>query len=284
MFDKSFTVLTESVERFSSGNGFANAAAIAYYAAFSLPSMLLISISLVGLFVEPVDVTGEINRQIENVAGEEAAEQVQQIVSAANQPRQSLFATLVGGVMLLIGSTGVLVQLQTALNEVWGVKSGERTSAWLSVILKRVISLGMLLVMAFLLLITISVRALMSELGGRLDDILPTSMTSGMLLVVNQLVGVVVFALLIAAMFRFLPATRVPWRSVWFGALVTTILFAIGRQAMGLYLTMSDPGAIYGAAGSLAIILIWVYYASLIFIFGAQLTQAWSENSEAVAA
>lgn len=280
MIEKSVGVLKASIEKFSSGNGFANAAAIAYYAAFSLPSMLLISIALVGMFVEPSDVKGEIKQQIESVAGEEAAEQVQEIVAAANKPDKSLVATIVGGVMLLVGSTGVLVQLQSALNEVWEVESEQRSSNWPGLILKRVVSLSMLLVMAFLLLITISVKALLSELGGQLDEILPATMSSGMLLLVNQGIGFSVLALLLAAMFRFLPDEKVPWPSVWFGAFVTTFLFAIGRQVMGWYLALSDPGAVYGAAGSLAIILIWVYYASLILIFGAQLTRTWWERSE----
>ena len=130
--------------------------------------------------------------------------------------------------------------------------------------------------MAFLLLVTISIRAVLSELGSQLDAYLPTMLSTGMLMVINQVVSFIFIAILLAAMFRFLPDAKVPWRSAWFGALVVAAMFSIGKQLMGIYLNVSNPGAVYGAAGSLAIILIWVYYASLILIFGAQLTQVWS--------
>ena len=265
-----------SIERFSENNGFSNAAAISYYAAFSLPSMLLISIAIVGFFVEPEDVRGEIGRQVENVAGEEAADQVEQIVESVDKPRQGLLASIAGGLMLVVGATGVLVQLQGALNQVWQVKAKPNGNGWFDLLFKRVISLGMLLVMAFLLLITISIRAVLTELGSQLDSYLPVMLSTGMLMVINQVVSFVFIAILLAAMFRFLPDAKVPWRSAWFGALVIAGMFSIGKQLMGVYLDISNPGAIYGAAGSLAIILIWVYYASLILIFGAQLTQVWS--------
>ena len=276
MLRKIWQTLTISLERFSVNNGFSNAAAIAYYAAFSLPSMLLISIALVGFFVEPEDVRGEIGRQVESVVGEEAADQVEQIVEAADKPKQEWLASIVGMLMLMVGATGVLVQLQAALNQVWNVKAKPDQNTWLRLILKRFLSLGMLLVVAFLLLVTISVRAVLSELGPELDQYLPSTLSTGMLVFINQSVAFIVITILLAAMFRFLPDVKVPARSVWFGALVTATMFTIGKQLMGVYLSLSNPGAVYGAAGSLAIILIWVYYASAILIFGAQLTQTWS--------
>ena len=278
MFQKIGRILTVSLERFGENNGFANAAAISYYAAFSLPSMLLISIALVGFFVEPEDVQGEIGRQVENVVGEEAADQVEQIVEAADEPKQGWFASIAGGLMLLVGATGVLVQLQLALNQVWQVKAEPTRNTWLNMVLKRVLSLGMLLVIAFLLLVTISVRAVLSELGSQLDVYLPSTLSAGMLMAVNQVVAFIILTILLAAMFRFLPDAKVPWHCVWLGGVVTAAMFSIGKQLMGVYLNVSNPGAVYGAAGSLAIILIWVYYASAIVIFGAQLTQVWSSR------
>jgi membrane protein len=278
MFQKPVSVLIESYHRFSQNNQMAHAAAIAYYAAFSLPSMLLILISLVGFFVEPQDVRGEINRNIENIAGKDAAEQVEEIIIAANKPRENLIATVIGGGMLLIGSTGVLFQLQTALNHVWQVTAKPDSNNLLAFVLKRIMSLSMLLVFAFLLVVTISMRAAMAEMGAQLDALLPATFTSGMMVVVNQIVGFIMMMLLLAAMFRFLPDARVPWRSVWFGALITTLLFSVGQQVMAYYLSTSNPGEVYGAAGSLVIILIWVYYASIIVLFGAQLNQTWSSK------
>ena len=276
MFQKIWQVFNISQQRFFENNGLANAAATSYYAAFSLPSLLLISIALVGFFVETEDVRGEIGRQVENVAGEVAADQVEQIVEAADKPTRGWLASISGGLMLLVGATGVLIQLQGALNQVWKVEAEVTRNTLIGMLLKRVLSLGMVLVMAFLLLVTISVRAILSEVGSQLDALLPSMLSSGMLAVINQVVAFVVIAVLLASMFRFLPDAKVPWRSVWFGALVTSAMFAIGKQIMGVYLDVSNPGAIYGAAGSLAIILIWVYYASAIVIFGAQVTQVWS--------
>lgn len=276
MVEKLFKLLMLSSERFSANDGLANSAAIAYYAAFSLPSMILIAIALVGLVVEPKDVEGEIGRQVEIVAGEKAADQIETIVEAANEPEDSKLATISGILMLLVGATGVLVQLQAALNKIWSVKIDPDQNAWVSMLIKRILSMGMVLVMAFLLLITISARAVISELGSQLDVYLPPVLSTGMLAMLDQVASFVIFAILLAAMFRFLPDVKVPWKSVWFGAVVTASLFAVGKQLMGVYLSISQPGAVYGAAGSLAIILIWVYYSSMILLFGAQLTQTWT--------
>jgi len=274
---KPFSVFVQSCTRFNENNGIANSAAIAYYAAFSLPSLLLISISLVGFFVEPDDVKGEIDHHIESIAGEEAADQMLEIVVAANNPQKSFLATVFGGVMLLIGATGVLVQLQTSLNQVWRVEAQPDKNTWLAIIIKRLLSMSMLLVIAFLLLVTISVRALLSEVGSNLDVNLPEALSTGMVILINQVAAFVLISILLASMFRFLPDVRVPWRDVWFGALITSFLFAVGKQVMGYYLELSNPGQVYGAAGSLAVILIWVYYASMIVLFGAQVTKTWSD-------
>ncbi|QEG20382.1 YihY/virulence factor BrkB family protein [Mariniblastus fucicola] len=276
MFKKLINLIAVSAERFNENDGLSSSAAIAYYAAFSLPSILLISFSILGFFVEPTDVQGEIGLQVEDAIGEQAVEQLEEIVTSANQPKQNVFSTVVGGLMLLIGATGVLTQLQIALNKVWRVNHGDQRNPWLSMLLKRVLSLGMLLVMAFLLLVSISIRAIVSELGAQLDAVLPAVLSSGMLLVLNQVLSFVFLTTLLTAMFRFMPDVQVPWRSVWFGAFVTAVLFTLGKQLMGLYISYGNPGAVYGAAASLAIILAWVYYASSIVLFGAQLTQTWT--------
>lgn len=255
-----------------------NAAAMAYYTAFALPSLLVISILIVGFFIEPQEIQGEIGRQIRSVAGEETAQQIQEIVVAANKPKETYIASTIGFVMLLIGASGVLAQLQTTLNDFWGVEVAVAKSGWLSLICKRLISFGMLLVIAFMLLVTITVRAAIAEFGQRVDRLLPDPFTSGLVSVINVVASFIILLLLLAAMFRFLPDAKVPWRCVWFGATVTSVLFAVGQQVVAIYLRYAHPGEVYGTAGALAVILIWVYYACMILLFGSQLTRVWADS------
>jgi len=271
-------LIVNSIYKFVENQGPLFAAAMAYYTAFALPSILILSITLVGFFVDPQDIQGEIGRQVENVAGQQAAEQVREIVIAANQSKGTVVASTIGVCMLMIGATGVLVQLQAALNLFWGVEAQPNQNTWLAMVVKRFLSLGMLLVIAFLLLVTITIRAAIDEFGHQIDGLLPKQFSTGMLSLVDSGVSFALLLLLLAAMFRFMPDAKVAWKSVWFGAFVTSVLFSVGKQLMGIYLTVGRPGAVYGAAGSLAVILVWVYYSSIILLFGAQLTSMWAKS------
>lgn len=273
-----FAILLASISKFIENNGPMNAAAMAYYTAFALPSLLVISIMIVGIFIEPQEIRGEIGRQIESVAGHDTAEQIQEIVVAANKPKETYIASTIGFVMLLIGASGVLAQLQTTLNNFWGVKDVSAENGWMSLIFKRLVSFGMVFVIAFLLLVTITVRAAIAEFGQQLDSLLPAPWNSGMVSLINIGATFVILILVLAGMFRFLPDAEVPWRCVWFGATVTSVLFALGQQAMAVYLKYAHPGEVYGTAGALAVILIWVYYACMILLFGAQLTRVWEDS------
>ena len=273
-----FSLIVKSIQQFVANDGPLYAAAMSYYTAFALPSVLIMSIALAGWFVEPHQARGVIGQQIEQVAGEDAAEQIEAIVIAAERDQKGWIASLVGGVMLLVGSTGVLAQLQYAFNHIWGVKTRKRDNLWLKLIIKRLLSLGMLLVLAFILLVTMTVNAMLAGFGSRLETLLPSGLSVGVLGLLNGTFSFAILVLLLAAMFRVFPDSKIPWQAVWFGSAVTAVLFTLGKHLMAFYIQSSNVGAVYGTAGSLAVILIWVYYACIILLFGAQMTRCWMDD------
>jgi len=198
------------------------------------------------------------------------------VLQHAERPGGGLVPTLLGIGALLLGATGAVMQLQQALNRAWEVKAvGGGIKAFFG---KRVFSLGLLLAIAFFLLVSLAVSAMLSAAGDRLGGLLPEGLSTAVLFVINLVISLAVIGLLFAAMFKVLPDAKIAWRDVWVGAVVTALLFMIGKFLIGLYLGKSNPGEPYGAAGSLAILLVWIYYSSIIVLFGAEFTQTWAER------
>ena len=251
------------------------AAALAYYALFSLPPLLVIVTWIATRAFDPQEVRGHIGSQLQNVVGEEGAEQVATMVEKAQRPEQRTLGAIVGIGALLFGATGALGQLQASLNRVWGVKPDPQAGGVKQFLLKRVLSLAMVLVIGFLLLIALVVTAVVSAVS---DQWLPGNWSRPLLLVVSQAVDFGVATLLFAALFKVLPDAKIAWRDVWVGAGVTALLFVLGKFALGFYLGRSDVGSAFGVAGSLALILVWIYYSGLILLLGAEFTQVWARS------
>lgn len=256
------------------------AAALSYYAVFALPPLLLLILLLLGAFLDPQDVQGRLASQIGALMGPSAAGMTRTILQLARPPGHGALVPAVLGILaLLLGATGAFVQLQAALNRAWEVKPDPEQGGIRSFLVKRIFSFGMILAIAFLLLVSLVLSAALSAMGDSLGAFLPGGVSALLLQVANQLLSLGMITLLFAAMLKVLPDARVAWRDVWVGAAATALLFVAGELLLGLYIGRSHPGEAFGAAGSLGVIFIWIYYSSMILLFGAEFTQAWAQHA-----
>jgi membrane protein len=252
------------------------AAAMSYFMAFSLPPLLVLILMLVGLLFDPADVQGRIESEMGRLLGGDGARMVQEMINAANRPQnRGVLPALMGIVVLLFGATGAFGQLQAALNRAWEVKPDPKAGGWKRFIGKRLLSLGMVLTIAFLLMVSLVLDAALTAFGDSLGNLMggvPDVLLQGLHIVVS----LATITALFAVMFKYMPDARIGWRDVGVGALFTALLFQGGKLVIGLYLARSDPGSAFGAAGALAVILVWLYYSSMIVFLGAEFTQVWA--------
>jgi membrane protein len=277
-------LIKKTWQEFSSDDCFRMAAALAYYTVFSLPPLLVIVISIAGIASKPFleegesAVQGEIKEQIETVLGASAGDQVDSMIRAASERNSGIIATIVGLVVLLLGATGVLVQLQSSLNETWDVQPDPESGGIKNYLLKRLISLAMLLAIGFLLVVSLVVSTTIRGLSEQLENWLPVGVPSELVLAGNFVLSWAIFIPLFAAIFKYMPDAEVQWRDVWIGATLTGLLLTLGQFLLSVYFSTANVASTYGAAGSLALILVWVYYSSLILLFGAEFTQVWARR------
>jgi membrane protein len=245
-------------------------AALAYYAIFSLAPLLVIVIGVVGaVYGEQAAAQSYVIGQIDSLIGQQGGDVLRALLESAGKDNSGLIGSILGIVMLILGATGLFGQLQDALNTIWEVQPPEGGGLW-GLIKDRFLSFAMILGIAFLLLVSLVVSAALAALGALLGN-----WQAGLVgQALNFAIGAIVITLLFAMIFRYLPDAHVAWSEVWFGAIVTAILFSVGKLVIGLYLGASGLASGYGAAGSLAVLLVWLYYSSQIFLFGAELTQA----------
>lgn len=272
-------IVKQSVREFMDDDSPTMAAALSYYTVFSLPPLLLLLLMLLGAVLDPQDVRGTVETQIGGLLGPQGGEQIRSIIAHAEQPGTSnLIATVLGLVALMLGATGVFGQLQAALNKAWEVAPDPEQGGFRSFALKRVFSLGMVLALAFVLLVSLVLSAMLSGFGDSLSRFLPDGLSGPLLQVINSAFSLGIITLLFAAIFKTLPDATIAWRDVWVGAAVTALLFTLGKFLLGLYLGHSNPGEAFGAAGALALMLVWIYYSSMIVLLGAEFTQAWARR------
>lgn len=270
-------ILKQTVREFFDDRCTTLAAAISYYAVFALPPLLVLILTTVGVLVDPVEVKGRITSEVGTLIGPDAGRMVGTMIEQADRGRSGP-AALVGIVALLFGATGAFFQLQVALNLVWEVPEEQQRAGWRGHLLKRVLSLGMILGIGFLLLISMVLGALITAAGDALASFLPEMLSGTMLQVLQNAVSLLVVSSLFTVMFAVLPDARIYWRDALVGGVVTGLLFVIGKTLIGIYLGQSEPGSAYGAAGALAAILVWVYYSALILLLGAEFTQVWARR------
>lgn len=267
-------ILKSTVREFFQDDCPRMAAALSYYTVFSLPALLIIVMLVAGFFVDPAAIQGQILRQLEVLIGTEAARQMGAVLENIERPGAGAAPTVILSVAaLLFAATGAFAQLQATLNRAWQVEPDPDRGGVRNFLVKRVLSFGMILGVALLLLLSLFAQALLTSFGDLVSNVLPQAASSIALRLLSIGASVFTATLLFGIVFLVVPDARVYWRDAWKGALATGILFLLGNFLLGVYLARSSPTSAYGAAGSLALILVWIYYSSMIFFLGAELTQ-----------
>jgi membrane protein len=248
-------------------------AALAYYTVFALAPLLIVVIGIVGLIYGEQAAEGQVLTQFDNLVGEQGGDAIRTMVASAGRPGAGVVGTVLGIAMLLVGATGLFGQLQDALNTIWEVEPKPGLGIW-ALIRARFLSFGMILGIAFLLLVSLVVSAVLAAMASLMGEV----GTSVLGHAIDLVVSLLVLSLLFAMIYRYLPDAQIAWKDVWLGAVVTAVLFTVGKFAIGLYLGHSGVGSAYGAAGSLAVLLVWIYYSAQVFLFGAELTQVYANR------
>ena len=283
--DEGNNIVLQTWKEFNADNGFRLAAALAYYTVLALPPMLVVILVVASFFVAAgdqvgaADVTGGsaqdvVSKPVEQAIGEQASSQLMTILEKARDSEKSGLAAIVGLAVLLFSATTAVAQLQAGLNDIWEVEPHPKSGV-VDFIVKRLLSLGMVIGLGFLIVVSVVVSFLISAFS---EEVLPTSLSSTGLSLLTNLVTAGLMTVLFAAMFKFLPDAKIEWRDTWIGAAVTAVLFVVAKFGLGFYLSKNDPGASYGDAGALVLILVWIYYSMAILLFGAEFTQVYARR------
>lgn len=247
---------------------------LAYSTVFSLGPLLIVIISLCSVFLGKEAVEGEVYNQLKGFLGSASAEQVQDIIKNAYVSGKSKFAAVVSGIVLLIGATAVFSEIQDSINGIWGIKPKPK-KGWVKFLQNRFLSFSLIIGLGFLLLVSLAVNTLIDGFNVKLQLWFP-QVSIILFYIVNFILTAAIVSLIFAAIFKVLPDANIRWRDVSAGAFATTLLFMLGKFAISFYVSKSNIGSTFGTAGSLVILLVWVYYSSIILYFGAEFTKAWS--------
>lgn len=248
-------------------------AALSYYTLFSVAPLLIVAIAVAGFFFGREAAQGQIVAQIQGLVGDAGARAVQDMIENSRQPAAGVMATVFGVATLLLGATGAFAELKSALNVVWDVE--DEGGGILALLRGRLWAFAMVLAVGFLLMVSLLVSAAVAAADGFFQWVgIPPALVH----LVNAAASFLVITVLFALLFKFLPDTDVEWKDVWLGALITSALFTVGKLLIGLYLGRSSVASVYGAAGSVVVLILWVYYAAQIFFFGAEVTQAYARR------
>lgn len=270
---KLFKLLKNTYLSWDKNDPWAKSAIIAYYALFSLPSLLIITVHFAGIFFGREAVEGKITEEISGLIGKGSAELIQTMIINSALSESSLLFIIFGVGVLIFGATGVFFQLQKALNNIWSVRALKNNI--LDTLKRRAVSFGMVLIIGLLLLISLvlstAVNALSDLIGNYLNEF-----STFFIKLLNFVISQVIITSLFASIFTLLPDVKVKWKTNLIGAFMTSLLFLVGKYLIGFYFSESDPASVYGAAGSVVLVLLWVYYTCLILFFGAEFTVNWA--------
>jgi membrane protein len=269
-------IVKESFKEFGEDKAPRLGAALAYYTIFSIAPLLLITITIVGMVFHKEAAQGLIDDQLAHLIGKQGGEAIQSMVKGAGDKKNTgIVASIVGFVILLFGASGVFVQLKDALNTIWDVPEKKQASGVMGFIKTRFLSFGLVLAVGFLLLVSLVISTVLSGVGKFLSGMAFLAPVLGIL---NFTISFAVITALFALIFKYLPDIKLTWKDVFLGAAITSLLFTIGKSLIGLYLGKSSVTSAYGAAGSLVVLLIWIYYSAQILFFGAELTQVYTRH------
>lgn len=278
-----WSILQDTFHSWLSRDPFNNSIIIAYYSIFSLPGLLLIIVNSIGYFYDKDDITAQITSQIQAVMGGDTANDVASIMLKAGETQDTLVSTIIGISTLLFGATGVFYELQQMFNRIWRVPLHPKPKTKhkiFALVRDRLFSFGLILVVGFLLLISLILSAGLSAISTWVATHWSETLNS-VFRIIDILLSLSIITLLFAALFKFLPDAKIQWKEVWTGALLTAFLFVLAKFVLGFYFGQSKFSSLYGAAGSIILIMLWVSYTGLILLFGAEYTYASIQNSKA---
>lgn len=273
-FKRTATILSETVKTFMDNNGLKLSASLAYYTLFSMAPLLLLVISLAGAFFGREAIEGNVFGELNGLIGNEAAAQIQQIIKNMELSGDTTLSLIIGAISLIIGATTVFGDIQDSVNKIWSVKA-KPEKGWLRLLKNRLLSGSIIIGLGFLLIVTLIVNGAISALDYLIKGWLP-DFSVVVLMILTALVNFLVLVLLFGVIYKVLPDAKIKWRDVRAGALFTAALFMLGRYVIGIYIDKADVGSPYGAAGSLVIILIWVYYSASILYISASFTKVYA--------
>ena len=274
-FRKILKILKKALTEWWAKDPFRESAIIAYYAIFALPGLLVVILTTAGYFFGNDAINNLITAQFTSTMGADTALQIQNIIVQASKAKNSILATIIGVIVMFVGATGVFAQFQKSLNTIWEVKIDESKSGIRDFVRIRLFSFGLIITIAFLLIVSLVISALLSAFGNWLSGHFSETFYVA-LQVVNFILSFVILTVLFALMFKFLPDAKIKWKHVWIGSIVTAFLFGIGKFGLGLYFGKLTPEIGYGAAGSIILIMLWVSYSSMIVFYGAEFTRAYA--------
>lgn len=268
-FKTFFKLLKQAYFSWNRNEPYARSATIAYYALFSLPSLLIIVVTIASYFFERKAVQGRLTTEIGEFIGMDSARAIESMITNVALSPDSTFAIIFGVAMLIFGATGVFFQLKIAMNNIWNVAA--KKSNFVQMLIDRMISFGMVLVIGLLLLISMVLSTLLNVFSEKIEEYAP-DITATMVKIANFSLSFIIITTLFAAVFRLLPDIKLRWRITYLGSALTTALFLIGEAIISFYFGQSEPASVYGGASSVVLILLWVYYTCLILFFGAEFT------------
>ncbi|MCK8494250.1 MULTISPECIES: YihY/virulence factor BrkB family protein [Spirosoma] len=269
-------ILKDSFNGFLDDRCLKLSAALAYYTVFSLAPLLVLIISLISVFLGQEAIQGEIFSQLNGLVGNEAAKQIQDMIKSVELSGKTNTALAIGIVTLLLGATSIFVEIQDSVNMIWRVKAKPKRG-WLKLVKDRLLSSSLIISLGFLLLVSLIVNGLVLALSGFLTRYIP-GLGVFLISAINLAISTGVVAVLFGVIFKVLPDAKIAWKDVRWGAFFTALLFMLGRYLIGLYIETTSTSSAYGAAGSLIVILTWIYYTAAILYFGAEFTQAYANH------
>nr|WP_294939292.1 YihY/virulence factor BrkB family protein [uncultured Flavobacterium sp.] len=273
---KSWHLIKTTYIEFDDDNAIKLSASLAYYTIFSLPSLVIIILSILSFFYGREAASGRFFDQINELVGNQAAAQIQETIKNIELSDSNMFAAIFGGIMLVIGASGIFAEIQSSINFIWGLRA-KPNKGLITFIKNRLLSFSMIAVAGFLLMVSLTVNTIMDIVNERLMSYFP-DITVHLFYIINLVIIFATTTILFAVIFKTLPDGEIGWRDTLIGSGFTSGFFMIGKFAIGFYLGNSTIATVYGAAGSVIIILIWVYYSAIILYFGAEFTKVYARN------
>ena len=269
-------VLKESLSKFGDDKITKLSGSLAYSTVFSMGPLIIVIISLCSIFLGKEAIEGKIYEQLKGFLGSDSAKQLQDIIKNAAISGNSKIAAIIGGITLLIGATAIFSEIQDSINGIWGIKPKPK-KGWIKFLQNRFLSFSLIVGLGFLLLVSLSVNTLIDGFNAKLQVWFP-DVSVVLFYIINIILTAAIVTLIFAVIFKVLPDADIMWKDVTAGAFTTALLFMLGKLGISFYISKSNVGSTFGTAGSLVILLVWVYYSSIILYFGAEFTKAWSVN------